>query len=82
MIKILKLAALSGMFTLAAGLAHAACTTEIAKDDLTDEQAAELYACIEGKLLEGYNKSGKAEAAAYRDWFMPSTTPVYLGHTR
>lgn len=75
MIKALKIAALSGMFTLAAGVAHAACSTEIAKDDLTDAQAAELYECIEGKLLEGYNKSGKAVAGEYRNWFMPSTTP-------
>lgn len=75
MIKALKLAALSGMFTMVAGIAHAACSTDIAKDDLNDAQVAELFACIEDKLLEGYNKSGKAEAKAYRDWFMPSTTP-------
>lgn len=70
----LKTTALAGFFSLAAGAAMA-CTTEVAKDDLTDAQVADLYACIEGKLLKAYNKSGKAEAAAFRDWFMPSTTP-------
>lgn len=74
MIKTFRTIALSGLFSLAAGAAMA-CSTDIAKDDLTDAQVADLFTCIEGKLLEGYNKSGKAEAAAYRDWFMPSTTP-------
>ena len=74
MTKGLKIAAIAGAFALFGGVAHA-CETEIAKSDLTDEQAAELFACIEGKLLSGYQKSGRAEADAYRDWFMPSTTP-------
>ena len=74
MIRSLKLAAWAGVFTLAAGVAQA-CNTEIAKDDLTDAQVADLYACIEGGLLKGLNKSGKTEAAEFRGWFKPSTTP-------
>ncbi|MEM7268380.1 MAG: cytochrome P460 family protein [Pseudomonadota bacterium] len=75
MIKALKSAMLASAFTLAAGAAHAACSTESAKADLTDEQAAELYACIEGELLTSYQKSGWDEANDFRNWFMPSTTP-------
>ena len=75
MIKGLKTVAIAGALTFVAGAAHAACTTEISKADLTDEQAAELYSCIEADLLKSYQKSGWDEANEFRDWFMPSTTP-------
>lgn len=75
MISKVKTTILATAFALIGSGAWAACQTDIPKDELTDAQAAELYACIEASLLEGYKKSGRAEAEAFRSWPIASTTP-------
>lgn len=62
---------------LAVGSAHAAdaCTTDTAKDELSDQQAMALFDCIKDRLYAGLQKSGLAEAKAYRDWSLVSTNP-------
>ncbi|MEM1049318.1 MAG: cytochrome P460 family protein [Pseudomonadota bacterium] len=62
---------------LAGSPAHAAdaCTTDVAKDELSDAQALALFDCIKERLYSGLQRSGLAEAKAYRDWPMASTNP-------
>lgn len=74
MTKTFKTLVAAGALALIGGAAQAECKTDIPKDELTDAQAAELYNCIEAELLDAYNKSGRAEAAAFRDWPVASTT--------
>lgn len=80
MTNILKTAAIAGALTLFGGAAYAECKTDIAKDDLTDAQATELFQCIEGELLASYQKSGRAEADAYRGWYVNNTN-VFISST-
>ena len=80
MTNFLKTAAIAGAFMLFGGAAYAECKTDIAKDDLTDAQATELYQCIEGELLASYQKSGRAEADAFRGWFVNNTN-VFISST-
>jgi len=51
------------------------CKTEIAKDDLTDDQVQALYDCLAEAIHSGVQKSGLPEARAYRDWTVASTVP-------
>lgn len=80
MTNILKTAALAAAFSALGGVAYAECKTDIAKDDLTDAQAAELYQCIEGDLLASYQKSGRGEADEFRSWFVNNTN-VFISST-
>lgn len=66
------------------GLAHAACTTETAKDDVTSEEAQSLYDCIEADMHAGYVKGPKrwipkAHVTDYRSWKKASTAPAAPG---
>ncbi|MEM7213368.1 MAG: cytochrome P460 family protein [Pseudomonadota bacterium] len=58
--------------------AHAeACTTDLKRDDVTQEQANELYQCIEAKLLEGYSKATDVPGVPdYKQWPLVTTAPL------
>ena len=62
------------------GAAYAECTTDVAKDDLTDAQVVELYECIKGELREGYAAVGDERATAYQSWGVTSTVPGGVGN--
>ena len=51
------------------------CTTETAKDKITDAEAQTLYDCIADALLAAYQGSGVDAAAQFRDWTRASTVP-------
>lgn len=69
----------AAMFGLT-GAAYAECTTDVAKDDLTDAQVVELYECIKGELREGYAAQGDERAAAYPSWGAAATVPGGIGN--
>ncbi len=69
-------AAMFGM----SGAAYAECTTDVAKDDLTDAQIVELYECIKGELREGYTAAGDERATAYQSWGAAFTVPGGVGN--
>lgn len=75
----MRLAAMSGLALGLSAAAAAACTTDKARDDLTDAEALELYDCIKDDLLARYQKSGRPEADAYRSWTVNSTNPFVSG---
>lgn len=58
--------------------AHATgCTTDLDRYDVTQEQANELYSCIEAALLEGYSKAAEVPGVPdYRSWMLVSTAPL------
>lgn len=62
------------------GAAYAECTTDVAKDDLTDTQVVELYECIKGALREGYTSLGDERATAYQSWGAAATVPGGVGN--
>lgn len=62
-------------FSIAPAHAADACTTDVKKDELSDEQAQALYDCIKDKIYSGLQKSGLEEAKTYRDWPLVSTAP-------
>jgi len=62
-------------FSIVPALAADACTTDVKKDELSDEQAQALYDCIKDKIYSGLQASGLEEAKAYRDWALVSTAP-------
>ncbi|MEL6966532.1 MAG: cytochrome P460 family protein [Pseudomonadota bacterium] len=64
---------------LSTGTAHAECTTDIAKDDLTDAQVQGLYDCIKDKLRSGYLSKDEAEPKAYVIYKAASTLPAVNG---
>ena len=63
----------------AAPAAHAACTTDVAKDDLTGEQVAALYECIKSELREGYASQAGENTKEYQSWKAASTRPAAVG---
>ncbi|MBE9475537.1 MAG: cytochrome P460 family protein [Proteobacteria bacterium] len=62
------------------GAAYAECTTDVAKDDLTDAQVVEIYECIKGELRAGYTAMGDERAAAYPSWGSAATVPGGIGN--
>ena len=62
------------------GAAYAECTTDVAKDDLTDAQVVELYECIKGALREGYTSQGDELATAYQSGGSSATVPGGVGN--
>lgn len=71
-------AALALTFQVAApGTAHAACSTDVAKADVTPELANELYDCIQAKLLEGYSKATDVPGVPdYKNWKLVTKAPL------
>lgn len=67
----------AALFT--SGSVWAACTTEVKKDDLTDEQVQGLYDCIKSELREGYAKDGGTYTKEYQSWKAASTLPAVNG---
>lgn len=63
-----------------AGGAHAACTTETAKDDLTPEQIVELYECTKPAMRAGYAKSDNPWATEFTGWQAAFTVPGGVGN--
>ena len=71
-------AALALTFTVSAPTtAHAACSTELKRDDVTPAQAQELYDCIAPQLLEGYSKATDVPGVSdYRNWKLITNAPL------
>ncbi|MEL7468832.1 MAG: cytochrome P460 family protein [Pseudomonadota bacterium] len=76
-------AGFAGAMALAIGLTsvtdvHAeACKTDLKRDDVVQDQANALYACIEAKLLEGYSKATDVPGVpGYKDWKLVTTAPL------
>ena len=67
----------AAMFVTSA--AWAECTTDVAKDDLNDEQVQALYDCIKGKLRDGYAAKGGTNTKEYQSWKNASTLPAVNG---
>ena len=64
-------------FGLANGVAHAKCTTDKAKGDLTPAELNTLYDCIEASLIEGYSKAPDVPGVKdYRNWKLLTTSPL------
>ncbi len=63
----------------ATSAAFAACTTDVAKDDLTDAQVQGLYDCVKEKLREGYASQGDAITKDYQGWKAAATLPAVTG---
>lgn len=55
------------------------CTTDVKKDDLTDEQIVALYDCIKSELREGYASKGGALTSEYTGWKAAATQPAAPG---
>ncbi|GFE65257.1 cytochrome P460 family protein [Litoreibacter roseus] len=56
------------------------CTVNAADPfDLGEADVTELYACIEGKMAEGYAKEGHEIGTAFRSWTVTSTRPAVAG---
>ncbi|MGG7567640.1 cytochrome P460 family protein [Rhodovulum sp. DZ06] len=69
---------------LSASTAAAACTAPAAGEDLTEAQAAEVYACLAADMQAGYARGPKrwidaAYVADYRSWTAASTGPAAPG---
>ena len=76
-----KLVAAAALF---AGLgmssaAYAECTSDVSKDDLTDEQVQALYDCIKSELREGYAAGGGEHTSDYTGWKAAATLPAAPG---
>jgi len=54
---------------------EATCSTDRAKDAISDSEAQALYECIADTLLDGYVASGVDAASAFRNWTQASTVP-------
>lgn len=68
----------AALFTTSA--AHAVdCTTEVKKDDLTNEQVQVLYDCIKSELQTGYSAGGGENTKEYTGWKAASTQPAAPG---
>ncbi|EFL89225.1 cytochrome P460 family protein [Ahrensia sp. R2A130] len=63
----------------AAPAAFAACTSDVAKDDLTGEQVTALYDCIKAELREGYASQGGENTKEYQSWKAAATRPATVG---
>ena len=55
------------------------CTTDVKKDDLTDEQVQALYDCIKSDLRAGYASQGGPLTAEYTGWKAAATLPAAPG---
>lgn len=57
--------------------AAAKCETATPKDDVTQEEANALYACIEGELIAAYSKAADLPGIPdYRNWRTVTTAPL------
>ncbi|NKB50713.1 MAG: recombinase [Rhizobiaceae bacterium] len=71
-------ALLTGLSVSSAAFA-ADCSTDVKKDDLSDEQVQSLYDCIKTELREGYASKGGELTAEYSSWKAASTLPAAPG---
>ncbi len=65
--------------TSASGASDGKCTSDVKKDDLTNEQVVGLYDCIKSKLREGYAQNGGENTKEYQSWKNASTQPAATG---
>ncbi len=63
----------------ASSAALAACETDVKKDDITAEQATELYECIKEKMREGYGSADAPFSKEYQAWKVTATAPAAPG---
>ena len=63
----------------ASSAAFAACTTDVKKDDLTQDQVNGLYECIKDKLREGYASKDAPLTKDYQGWKDAATGPAATG---
>ena len=54
----------------------AECTTDLDRFSVTQDQANELYSCIEAAMLEGYSKADLPSVPEYRNWKLVTTAPL------
>lgn len=59
--------------------AYAECSTDVKKDDLSDEQVQALYDCIKAELREGYASQGGENTSEYTSWKAAATLPAAPG---
>ncbi len=71
---ILKISAFVAVF-FASSAAWAACTTDVRKDDLTDEQVQSLYDCVKSELRDGYASRGEPLTKEYQGWRAATKLP-------
>lgn len=73
-------AALTAAAALAApAAAQEACTLPAERHAMTDAQVDALYACMSGRMVEGYRAGGDPVAMAYRGWTPAGTRPAVAG---
>lgn len=77
--KFFSKAALTAAVFFVSGSAYAACTSPVAKDDLTDEQVDAIYECIKEDLRAGYANSDNPWAKEYPNWGATATRPAAPG---
>ncbi len=77
--KIIAAGVLSASMFVATGASAAKCTSDVKKDDLTNEQVVGLYDCIEEKLRKGYVKKEGPNTKEYQSWKNTSTQPAATG---
>lgn len=75
---ILKTALTTAVF-LVSGAAYAACTSPVAKDELSEEQVIEIFECIKEDLRAGYAKSDNPWAKDYVNWGRAASAPAAPG---
>jgi hypothetical protein len=80
----IRVAIAAAALCLTAGAASAACRAPAAADDLTTDQAAQLYDCLKGDMQAGYAKGPKrwipeGYVADYRGWTQASVAPAAPG---
>ena len=76
-----RLSAAAVALTLSTTTAFADCTAVTVEDryDLEENEIVALYACLEGKMAEGYAKAGDAVGANFRAWAPTASRPAIQG---
>ena len=76
---LVKTGALLTGLCLSSGAFAADCTTDVKKDDLTNDQVQALYDCIKTELRQGYASKNGALTGDYTGWKAASTLPAAPG---
>ena len=77
--RLLASAILATAFGVATPAFAADCNTEVAKDDLTQEQINGLYDCIKEELRTGYSSKDGALTKEYQSWKAVAKGPAAPG---
>ena len=77
--KIFAVAALSATLLSSSAVWAADCTTEVAKDDLSQDQIQALYDCLKSELRAGYASKDGALTKEYQEWKAVSKSPAAPG---